>query len=203
MLCFFSIPIQLITYYQTYIFPIVEKFGFQPITTNDIIMGSNIYLKVSGLIRKSSIVIADLSSDSVKHAVYLAETEKKPTIVITEFNEDDVLNKIGNSIEKYILMRPQYPEPHDDIFKIKFESFLENITKELQTTLPEPLRLVEKKEYCAGLISAFIILETKLRDVLIKSDIDFEKSRLTFSESLYLANRLHILSLEKNNTRFN
>jgi hypothetical protein len=39
--------------------------------------------------------------------------------------------------------------------------------KELQTTLPKPLRLVEKKEYSAALISAFIILETKLRYVLI------------------------------------
>lgn len=69
--------------------------------------------------------------------------------------------------------------------------------KELQTTLPKPLRLVEKKEYSAALISAFIILETKWRDVLIKSDVDFEKSRLTFSESLYLASRLNILSLKK------
>lgn len=116
MLCFFSIPTKLITYYQTYLFPIVEKFGFQPITTNDIILDSNIYLKVSGLIRKSSIVIADLSSDFVRHAVFLAETEKKPIIVITQGKEDTVLTKI-DVIEKDILMRPRYPDSPDDKFK--------------------------------------------------------------------------------------
>lgn len=59
-LCYFEIPYDRISQYKTYIFPMVEEFGFTPITSIDILSpGDNSLAKDALLLERSNIVVID------------------------------------------------------------------------------------------------------------------------------------------------
>jgi hypothetical protein len=63
-LCFFSLPLELLPFYRELVFPAVEEAGFVPVTADDVVSpGDNISAKIDALIDRSSVMVAELSSE--------------------------------------------------------------------------------------------------------------------------------------------
>jgi hypothetical protein len=163
-LCFFAIPSILLSFYRSYIFPIFERYGFTPITATDVIApGENIAAKISSLIDRATLMIADISSSqAVISEINMALTRNRRIIII---REEDAKVPYDVASIRYIT-RPKIMDP----LRIgEFISVLEEYLKEISTGLidqlsDEPRRLLKKGESRAAVISAIILLEAELRE---------------------------------------
>ncbi len=195
-MCFFALPAKLQTYYKRYIFPIVERFGFTPITANDVLsIGDNILAKISMLIEESAIIVADGVSSSVWADVGMAKGKGRKVILIME-----KMSKIPFVAEGFtIIQRPIFPEPPDDNFISLLEKIFDELSKSLEINLyNEPTRLLNKKEYRAAVISAIILFEVELRDITETILPAEARTRFfTFREDLRIAKEFKILTEEE------
>jgi hypothetical protein len=62
-LCFFSLPLELLSFYREHVFPAVGQAGFVPVTADDVVSpGDNVSAKIDALIDRSSVMVVELSS---------------------------------------------------------------------------------------------------------------------------------------------
>jgi len=200
-LCLFLIANQLYSYYRKFIFPIAEKFFFSPIATIDVITpGENIIAKITALIDRATLIVADISSQTVITELswikeMSEENQPKKVLIIYERDiEQKILLKSG---EYYISQRPVFPEPPNDTFLNEVENFFKKSLKQLEFKLrDEPTRLLEKKEYKAAIISAMSSLEGYLRKKLIeKANLNAEEiTKYSLHKILNLSQRYQIIN---------
>lgn len=171
-LCFFSLPFELIPFYRSNIFPIFERYGFTPITADDVISpGENIIAKISSLIERANLVVVDISlSPSVMQELSIALGKSRKILIIKEEGTEIP----SNLLEFQYLERPKSMELSAvESFVSKLEQLVQGFSKELIDQLSdEPIRLLKKKEYRAAVISAVALLEIELREKLPK-DVGF------------------------------
>lgn len=166
-LCFFSIPHQLLPFYRSNIFPIFERYGFTPTTGIDVISpGDSIMAKISSLIERAILIVADISpSPWVIAELGMALGKERRVVIIKE--EDTEIPSMIRAFE--YIERPKSLDPQDiEMFLSKLESYVRKISKELIIQLSEePMRLLKKGEHRAAVISAISLLEAELREKLL------------------------------------
>jgi len=200
-LCFFSIPFKLLSFYKKYIFPIAHDSGFVPITADEILSaGDGLLAKVSALIDKAGVVVADVSSSFVEFELGMAIATQKRIFIIKEKGVP-----LPTDISDII-----YIEREKDPFN-EIEVFLENITRffhELSVEFEsdfdnEAKRLLEKKEYRAAVISVATYLENTLKTVLSKTeDLPYMLQRLSLGKLIQTSIKRQIVSEEQSGYLF-
>ena len=198
-LCFFAIPTTLHTYYREHVFPIVERLGFTPITASEVISpGDNILAKISTLIDRSVIVVVDASSSAAFAELGLAAGKGKEGLII--FEEGSELPTDIRGFKS--IRRPRAPEIPDQEFIANLSAFFGELSEKEESKLYyEPLRLLDKREYRAAVITAFILLEVELKDKLrtrarerLLQEDGLDLSRFSLRRMLELARKHGIVS---------
>lgn len=194
-LCFFAIPFVLLSFYRSNIFPIFKRYGFTPITATDIITsGENITAKISSLIERATLVVADISSSKyVISEINMALTKKRKVIIIKEERTE-----VPFEIKSYeYIERPRNMDPLKiKLFISKLEEYVKRISRRLVNQMSEePIRLLNKGENRAAVLSAFILLETELRERLPEDEV----RNLSLSSLLNLHFKKGNIPMEKQN----
>ncbi len=191
-LCMFSIPYELLSYYRSNIFPIFEKRGLTPITASDIIApGDSIIAKISLLIDRSYLFVADVSSSIGISELNLALNKGKQVIIIKEKGNNFMMNSVSNL---KIFDRPTNLNLKDtDQFVIELEGYISSLAKDRDHYFDEePRRLLEKNEYKAAVIAVISLLEMELRQM-----IEAPSGAYSMRKLIALAVQNHYISQDK------
>jgi hypothetical protein len=198
-LCFLAIPFQLLSFYKSMVFPIIQDYGFTPITAEEVLSeGDTIFAKVSALISRSEIIVVDVSSSYTLNELKLVLSKNyislQNVLIIKEEGSELVLPE-----SNYIFItRPKQPHLYADNFLEEINHWFSNISEVLKPIYnEEPKRLMEKKEYRAAVISAITLLENELKAYLKINKYDNKNYRQSISQLLENAIQSEILSKDK------
>lgn len=191
-LCFFAAPIELVSMYRSYIFPIFERYGLTPITANDITShNENIMAVTASLIERAIMVIIDISSTklSYKFEIDSALSKNRRITIIREKGSFLDPSIVDRGIR--IFDRPSSTDSEE------FMTFITNleayVREESLVIIPdlssEPLRLLKQGENRSAVISAFILLEADLRERL--QDTVQDRDKLSIRRLLDLAKKFN------------
>lgn len=193
-LCFFSIPLRLMPFYKDYFFPIAIQNGFVPITADSVVSeGDNWMAKVSYLISKSEYFVVDISTNNTAYEFSQILSQKKVRSNILLMYGEGVGVNNTSSIKVIHKQADFYEHPERIITDIEnwFKGLAE---KNSRIDSAEPVRLLKKNENKAAVISAMVLLEVKLRNLISKKKKSFFVSGLRqLSE---LAYNLELISEE-------
>lgn len=194
-LAFFSVPTRYAAVYKARIYPIAERYGFNPIMAADVVApGDNIMAKVYALIERSAIVVADLSSQNTMLEVGMVLSKEgmaKPLILITEDQASVPFDIAGHQV----IRRPRSFDEDSPAFIKAIESAFANAFSKISPSLEdEPSRLLEKKEYRAAVIAAFSLLEHDLRQLFELSGLDIFAARSSLGMLLEYARKEEVFS---------
>lgn len=162
-LCFISIPFNLLSFYKKYVFPVIRNHGFVPITADEVLTpGDSILPKISALIDRSALMIVDLTSSyaSIEMGMAISKLKKENILILKESG-----STLPSDLESVLYFeRPK--NPFDQIPEIvqTIDSWISNkagLFYEAQQS--EAIRLLEKGEFRAAVISAIIELEHTIR----------------------------------------
>ncbi|MCF8428476.1 MAG: SIR2 family protein [Bacteroidia bacterium] len=166
-LCLFLLPLHLVSFYKETIFPIAERLGFTPIMAMDVIApGENWIAKVSALIERAELIVADVASTTILYELTITISRRKEIprfIVVMEKGK-----QIPVHLENFnIIYRPNLDKVEDSNFISQIEEWFEIEAEELRPIFEEePSRLLNKGEYKASVISSFTLLEIAIRNKL-------------------------------------
>jgi len=197
-LAFFSVPTKYAAIYKERIYPIAERYGFNPIMAADVITpGDNLMAKVYALIERSAMVVADLSSANTIFEVGMIQPKSgitKPVILIT----DGQVSIPFEIAKQNVIMRSKSIEEESlAFFKLVEEAFAEAFKRVSPSLEDEPNRLIEKKEYRAAVIAAFSLLEHDLRKLYLKSTSRVMLARYNLTLLLDYAHETTLLTGEE------
>ncbi len=164
-LCFIAAPFADLPYYKDIIFPIAQKNGFTPITTDAIVSSSDNWMaKVSTLISKSDYFVVDLSSQHTRYefAQITAMNKARDNILIITDNA----NHIPQSKSYLFISKNELLVKPDNCIQSIDDWFKRQADKYTKRSVQEPGRLLKKDEYNAAVISAVVQLEVMLRRLL-------------------------------------
>jgi hypothetical protein len=161
-LCFFAVPSRLSAFYKSFVFPIAERHGFAPVIAVDVITpGDNIAAKVSALIDRAELIVVDVSSPNTEIELHLALARKHDKVLAIAEESSRLPTDIAGIV---YLNRPKGQASEKEAFLNRIDSWFAEQAERLGSELyQEPLRLLNKKEYRAAVISAMTLLENKLR----------------------------------------
>jgi SIR2-like domain len=180
-LCFFSIPLELLSLYRSRVFPVVEEIGFVPVTADDVVApGDNINSKIEALIDRASVMVVELTSQWTRAEYDLAVARMKDPelgpshrrglqIVVVTTEADQV----PSSARAFpVVIRPSFMVDDADRFVDSLAGLLREIAAKIGLDQDlEARRLLEAREYRAAVISAMTHLEASLRRRLQDSAI--------------------------------
>ena len=167
-LCFVSAPYSRLSYIKDLTFPVLDKHGITPITSNEaVILSESWMVKSEALIKEASMVIIDVSGniEAIRWELLVTiRNMQKPLIIIAEEGQRySVIDSLSR--QPYI---PYDLYGDNQAFIERLDVVLSEFDKnDLEQVEQEPFRLLEKKEYNAAVISAFRLLEMKLRKYTI------------------------------------
>jgi len=162
-LCFFAVPFSLHPFYKDRVFPIVQRFGFVPITADEVISpGDYIAAKIEALIERASVVVVDATSPATMAEMRIAlEKDKSKRLLVISEERVDIPLDLQNI--QYIL-RPAKPSIEAGRFLEQISTWFEALAADVKPMLSEePNRLLELKEYRAAVVSAITLLEITLK----------------------------------------
>lgn len=163
-LCFVSTPYSRLSYIKDLVFPVLEKHGITPITSDEAIMpGESWMVKSEALINEASMVIVDVSgnNDAMKWELVSVRNMRKQLILIAEKGQQ--YHGFGSLTDQLYITYDPYGD--NQAFIDCLDNTLDRIENlSVQQIELEPTRLLKKKEYNAAVISAFRLLEMKLRE---------------------------------------
>lgn len=179
-LCFFSIPIEMLSLYRSRVFPVVEEIGFVPVTADDVITpGKNISAKIDALIDRSSVMVVEMTSPwtRAEYDIAIARNrsasangERGPLPIIVVASEK---SQIPSSTQIYQAVQ------RNGVSDEAFESFINVLSQHLaaiagetkQSRDREAQRLLAAREYPAAVISAITQLEARLQQHLASYEL--------------------------------
>ncbi len=188
-LCFFSIPFKIVSLYRKHVFPIARKYGFVPITADEVIsQGDSILAKISALIDRSNIVVADVTSEFTIFELSMAlQRDDVKVLLIKEQN-----SPIPSDFQGLLYLERTKDAFSDISFLERIEDFFRNAAEEVSGEAEsEPERLLAKKEYRAAVISAITLLENSCRRHLGKTQFrDYRYSLVRVLDVMFKEERL-------------
>lgn len=166
-LCYFVVPSNMLSFYRSYVFPIVEELGFSPITADEIISnGDTILAKTSALINRSSLIVVDTSSNYTLRELNMIRSRKfdsKRILIIS----DESMNLIDDIAEYRVLRRNKDLNYNSEYFLEAISLWFQQQSREFgPIILEEAKRLLKKGEYRAAVVSVITTLEKNLREIL-------------------------------------
>lgn len=175
-LCFVSTPYSRLSYLKELIFPVLEQHGITPITSDEAVMpGESWMAKSEALIKEASMAIVDISdNDEVMKWELVSVRNMQKELIIIEEEGQKFLGVDSLAYQTYITYNA-YGDNQEFIERLdhvigEFEKFKsEQIDR-------EPSRLLHKKEYDAAVISAFRLLEIKLRQYVFPETVNSYRS---------------------------
>jgi hypothetical protein len=161
-LCYFAVPLRLLSWYKENFFPLVKEYGLTPVSADEVISpGEAVLTKIDALIQRSVAIIADIGSRNTifELGMALSQSTDKRILVIVEEGQAPPFDMQ----EGPILVRPREPFETAEELVDRFRHWLSNVVPAFTVgaTL-EPERLLAKREYRAAVISAFSLLEDAL-----------------------------------------
>lgn len=165
-LCFFSVPISLLSYYREYAFPLAAKHGFVPVSANDIVSpGDNIHAKVEAIIQRSEVVVVDASTrfTALELDIAMSRMGKQRLFIILE-QESSVPSNIS---ERRIVFRPPIPSSEPELFLDELDRWFAEMAQQLKGTYEaEPTRLLALGQFRPAVLSAMTLMEVRLQEEL-------------------------------------
>ena len=168
-LCFFAVPLSLLSFYRDRVFPLVRDNGFVPISADDVVApGDSVAPKIEALISRAVLVVADVSTRN---------TFDEHRIAMDKLDHSRILTIVPERAMPHHDYMPSRDSPalvRPDISEIDAEEFLSQVQEwfmvAAQTFRPalrdEPTRLLKAGEYRAAVIAAITLLESELRQRL-------------------------------------
>jgi hypothetical protein len=165
-LCFFAVPLSLLSFYRDRVFPVVREFGFVPVTADDVVAPGEAFLaKIDALINRALLMVVDASTEFTVSELRLAIKRLDSSRIL-------IVTPAGASLPLDVARIKVLPRP--DITSSEPEDFLDELRKwlaiaeqEHATVLTdEPNRLLLAREYRAAVIAAITLLESALRERL-------------------------------------
>lgn len=168
-LCFFSLPVELVSLYRSRVFPRVEELGFVPVVSEDVISpGQNISAKIDALIDRSSAMVVEMASPWTRAEFDIAVARNRSTgrdraqlpIVIVANDQAQVTNLS----EPYpVIYRLGLSDEAFDAFAAELVDQLAYAADAQPTRGNEAQRLLAAREYRAAVIAAMSGLEVVLQ----------------------------------------
>jgi hypothetical protein len=166
-LCFFAVPLSLLSFYRERVFPVVERNGFVPVSADDVVSpGHTVQAKVEALIQRALLVVVDVSSayTEIELALVIREKEDPSRVLIIRQADSEVPFDVRKVL---VLVRPDVTNAESEHFLTRLEEWLMQAANQYKPTLrEEPMRLLEAGEYRAAVIAAISQLEASLRERL-------------------------------------
>lgn len=170
-LCFFAVPLALLSFYRERVFPLAEEFGFVPITADDVVApGDAILAKIDALMNRARLIVVDASTEFTLSELRLALKRVDSSRILT-------IIPVGASLpldirEFRVLVRPETTSSEPEGFLDQVREWLMVAAQGYNPTLTgEPNRLLQIGEYRASVIAAITLLESWLRGKLGESKI--------------------------------
>lgn len=166
-LCFFSVPVSLLSFYREQAYPIAQKHGFVPVSANDMISpGDNWLAKVETLIARSEMVVVDASTRTTMLELEIAHSKLSKEQVFVIVEESVSLPSDLSGLQ--VILRPPIPSGQIPSFLESLDSWLGHAANSLKAEyLAEPERLLQLKQFRAAVMSAIVLFEVCLRDKLL------------------------------------
>ena len=198
-ICFFSIPLSLLSFYKKFIFPIAKSYGFVPVTAEDFVSsGDNWTASISAIIERAELVVVDVSTPNTQYELSLAlakDNGKGNVLAIS-----DELTKIPNELLNIQYIKRDYnPLENSDEFIVIFEEWFRNKGEIFKSTLKEePKKLLLKKEYRAAVISVFTLFEIKLKEyVMNNANIKITKRPFNLNQLLNISVENYLITKDE------
>jgi SIR2-like protein len=163
-LCFFAVPLSLLSFYRERVFPVVTEFGFVPVTADDVVAPGDAFIaKIDALISRARLMVVDTSSDYTLQELRLALKQMASSRIL-------IVTPAGVSLpidiaEATVLPRPDIASADPEDFLNRLGTWLSTAEQEYAPTLTdEPNRLLQAGEYRAAVIAAITLLESTLRE---------------------------------------
>lgn len=167
-ICFFSIPLKLLSFYKKFIFPIVKSSGFVPVTAEDFVSaGDNWTAGISAIIERAELVVVDVSTPNTQYELSLAlsKDKGKGNVLVVS---DGITRLPTDVLGTVYIKRESDPLENIDSFLEPFETWFRDKAENFKSTFEdEPRRLLNKKEYRAAVISVFTLFEIKLKEIVL------------------------------------
>lgn len=172
-LCFFSLPLNLVSLYRSFVFPEVERVGLIPVTAADVVtIGDTVSAKIDALIDRSAVVIIELGSEGTLAEYRMAIGKRREIRQQRESSNPFELIVVAKSPEEFLDESESATViQRDGISEVDWENFAKELTGHLaefastrRTSIGfEPKRLLDAREYRAAVIAAMTHLEAWLR----------------------------------------
>jgi len=199
-LCFFSLPVSLVSLYREVVFPIAQDAGFVPISAVDVItQGDSITAKITALIERAQLLVFDLSSEAPIRELNLAFSRRWESsaaisprttkiqhtlIVLSEGASEPPLPQESAILRMQVIRRPRDLSANTEEFVGALQSFFSRAALELKPDYEgEPERLLAERHPEAALITAFTLLEREIRSNVEVGD---NRHRLNIRDLLIL-----------------
>jgi len=165
-LCFFAVPLSLLSFYRERVFPIVRDTGFVPVTADDVVSPGDTFLpKIDALIERAVLFVVDASSQYTLAELFAAakKFDMSRILVVVQQRSDLPIDLDRVSV----LTRPDVVSADPDEFLSRVRAWFGDAAKRLGPGLAaEPQRLLQKHEYRAAVTAAITLLENSLRQRL-------------------------------------
>lgn len=177
-LCFFSLPLDLLSFYRDRVFPVVEEIGFVPITADDVITpGDTVSAKIDALIDRASIVVIEWGSQWTNAEYLMAVARRKgsserrssrqPLHLIVVITDGEQLPPPVTGYETVV--RQSLLSDESDAFVEELRARLSALAGTIGINeFDEPRKLLAVQQYRAAVVSAMTLLESALRDQMRK-----------------------------------
>lgn len=162
-ICYFAVPLELLSWYREVIFPIVERSGFVPLAPWDVeTPPATVATKIAALIDRAALVIVEITGRNVLYELGLAVSRHLPNSVLLISDETVPAGVFDAGIR--VIRRPWDLNAAAELLGKSIARWLE---ENAAATAPadgesEPERLLTAGQYRAALIAAISLLETSL-----------------------------------------
>jgi len=191
-LCFFAVPLGLLSFYRERVFPLVTDCGFVPVSADDVVSPGDTFLpKIDALIERALLFLVDASTQFTIAEFLLAAKKLAPSRILVITPE---LASFPFDVQNItVITRPDVVSGDLEEFLFKVLAWFATAAERLQPSLAdEPRRLLESHEYRAAVIAAITLLESNLRNRLDIPRISSTKS-LSFRSLLEQAHAQNLL----------
>ncbi|RLQ91951.1 SIR2 family protein [Planomicrobium sp. Y74] len=183
-LCYISVPQNKISFYKSYVYPLIEQCGFLPISAEELVTpGQNINALEASLLEKADLVIFDLEDNKFQNAIGNILSNRDKAVRILFLSNRNAVTWKTTMNEKHKIMflyKENYSEEQNsEAFLEEVKQWLdENLSASNLTLQDQPKKLLEANEYKAAVLSSISLLEYELNNLLNNqgSDKDFKTS---------------------------
>jgi hypothetical protein len=164
-LCFCSVPVRLLAWYRSEVFPAIEAAGYVTVTRDEVLVpGGNAVATVNALLARSAFALIDASSFSTGYELTSALAVLPPERVIVIFDRSQPVSPVLRGpllhVDVPLILRDEDPT-------VAADSLVTQIRNRLAQSAPpawQPQTLLNQGHPNAAVVAAFGLLEEALTE---------------------------------------